>query len=221
MIEWSYLGDSCLTGSVGQDLDRRTCWSVLRIYGRIKEDPELSRLGLLDVVPAYTSFALYFDPTEADIEGLQQRVEGLVRDLEARPEEELQSLTGGAVQEIPVVYDGEDLDRIASVSGLSTAGVVVLHTRPRYTVAMIGFLPHFPYLIGLDKRLATPRLSNPRTKVPAGAVAIGGEQTGIYPKESPGGWNIIGRTDPALLQKLRPGDTVVFREVPRLAEEGK
>ena len=116
----------------------------------------------------------------------------------------------------PVVYDGEDLERVASHAGLAVDEVVRLHTLPRYTVAMIGFLPHFPYLIGMDARLATPRLSDPRRRVPAGSVAIGGAQTGIYPSESPGGWNLVGRTNPRLLSGVRPGDAIVFEEVCRL-----
>jgi KipI family sensor histidine kinase inhibitor len=78
---------------------------------------------------------------------------------------------------------------------------------------MIGFRPHFPYLLGLDRSLTTPRLDSPRLKVPAGAVGIGGEQTGIYPETSPGGWNILGMTQPELLYPIEPGDTVVFKRV--------
>ena len=90
--------------------------------------------------------------------------------------------------------------------------MVTIHTKAEYTVAMVGFLPHFPYLTGLDKKIETPRLDNPRTKVPKGSVAIGGAQTGIYPVESPGGWNLIGTTDPLLLVDIEPGDIVEFKE---------
>ena len=110
-----------------------------------------------------------------------------------------------------MVYDGEDLSRVADHTGLSVPEIIASHTRPEYTVAMIGFLPHFPYLIGLPDELATPRLESPRKRVPAGSVAIGGAQTGIYPRESPGGWNIVGTTNPADLKRLKPGDTVIFR----------
>lgn len=95
--------------------------------------------------------------------------------------------------------------------------VVRLHVANEYTVAMLGFAPGFPYLLGLDPRLATPRLSTPRTHVAAGSVAIGGAQTGLYPRASPGGWNLIGRTDLVLFDPLRdppallaPGDRVRF-----------
>ena len=88
------------------------------------------------------------------------------------------------------------------------------HTAVEYMVAMIGFRPHFPYLLGLDPSLVTPRLDTPRLKVPAGAVAIGAEQTGVYPEASPGGWNILGMTDPELLKAINPGDTIVFQRKP-------
>jgi inhibitor of KinA len=218
-IEWAFLGDSCLTLSIGGELEAETCSRVLRLYGRIKEKAELQHLNILDVVPAYTSLAVYFDPAEVDGEEVQRGLQELLEKAGRPPEGEHQSTHSGDLLEIPVVYDGEDLQRVASGAGLSTREVVALHTVPRYVVAMIGFLPHFPYLIGLDKRLATPRLEEPRTRVPAGAVAIGGSQTGIYPRESPGGWNIIGRTDPAPLKRLRPGDSVVFRSLDPRAEE--
>ncbi len=101
---------------------------------------------------------------------------------------------------------------MAENAGMSVREVIDLHRQTEFMVAMVGFKPHFPYLIGLDERLVTPRLASPRTKIPAGSVAIGGAQTGIYPVESPGGWNLIGTTDPELLQEIRPGDTVVFKE---------
>ncbi len=100
---------------------------------------------------------------------------------------------------------------MADLNGLDVATVIDLHAAAEYTVAMVGFQPHFPYLIGLDDRIATPRLDSPRTRVPAGTVAIGGAQTGIYPRQSPGGWNMIGTTDPSRLIPINPGDTVIFK----------
>jgi KipI family sensor histidine kinase inhibitor len=110
-----------------------------------------------------------------------------------------------------VRYDGPDLGRVALTHGITEREVAERHAAAEYQVAMIGFRPHFPYLLGLDPALVTPRLATPRLKVPAGSVAIGGQQTGIYPVESPGGWNIIGRTDPVLLTPILPGDIVVFK----------
>lgn len=117
---------------------------------------------------------------------------------------------------IRVRYDGEDLSLVAEHSGLSESEVVHIHTATIYDVAMLGFSPGFPYLTGLDERLATPRRAEPRARVPAGAVAIGGSHTGIYSVTSPGGWNIIGHTSTALFDAdsehflLRTGDRVEF-----------
>ena len=140
-----------------------------------------------------------------------------------------------AMVEIPVCYGGEfgeDLDAIAARADISIDEVIARHTQAEYTVAMLGFAPGFPYLLGLDPALHVPRRANPRTRVPAGSVAIGGAQTGIYPRELPGGWNLIGRTPLALFDAdreppclLAPGDRVRFRaidadEFRRLAERG-
>jgi len=129
------------------------------------------------------------------------------------------------LHEIPVVYDGLDLAEVAERGGMSLAEVIELHTAPIYEVASLGFAPGFPYLIGLNPRLYTPRRADPRPRVPVGSVAIGGSHTGIYSIESPGGWNLLGSTevqmfDPARCEPdesamflLRPGDRVKFLPV--------
>jgi inhibitor of KinA len=129
----------------------------------------------------------------------------------------------GVQVEIPVCYGGEfgpDLDYVASHAGMSTHEVIERHMRPLYRVHLIGFLPGFPYLGGLDPRLATPRRDTPRTAVPAGSVGIGGMQTGVYPLESPGGWHLIGRSPAVIFDstrtpptRLAPGDVVRFRAI--------
>jgi KipI family sensor histidine kinase inhibitor len=122
--------------------------------------------------------------------------------------------------EIPVDFGGEDLNVVAEFSGLSTSGVVEIFLSRQYRVYMLGFLPGFAYMGEVDERIAVPRRATPRTKVPKGSVGIAGKQTGIYPFESPGGWQIIGRTpvemfapdreEPCL---LRPGDIVRFKAI--------
>jgi KipI family sensor histidine kinase inhibitor len=124
------------------------------------------------------------------------------------------------LHDIAVHYGGEhgpDLDALAEHAGLPSRDVIELHAAGEYRVAMLGFSPGFPYLLGLDPRLAMPRLDTPRTRVPAGSVGIGGAQTGIYPQSGPGGWRIIGRTTLALFDPLHdpptllaPGDRVRF-----------
>ncbi|MEX2290431.1 MAG: 5-oxoprolinase subunit PxpB [Mycobacteriales bacterium] len=116
------------------------------------------------------------------------------------------------VVEIPVVYDGEDLAEVARLTDLPVAEVVRRHTAPEYLVAFLGFAPGFPYLLGLDPALHVPRRATPRTSVPAGSVALAGVQTGIYPAATPGGWQLVGRTDVALFD----GD----REPPALLAAG-
>jgi len=150
--------------------------------------------GLLEFVPAFTSVLLEFDPrlaTGPDLKAVASQLEKAVRARPALPR----------LVEIPVVYDGPDLERVAQACRLTTAEVVRLHSETTYKVYMLGFSPGFPYLGDLDERLHTARLPSPRTRVPAGSVAIGGEHTGIYPVDSPGGWNVIGHT---LLKLFNP-----------------
>lgn len=127
--------------------------------------------------------------------------------------------TKKSIIEIPVTYNGEDLEYVSNHTGFSRAEIISLHTAPIYRVFMMGFLPGFAYLGGMDKRLSVPRLDSPRPKVPAGSVGIAGEQTGIYPTESPGGWQLIGRTQIQLFNQhdkqltlLKQGDYVRFTE---------
>lgn len=207
-----FLGDSCLTWVWSETISSETNREVLRAYRCLKESTELKELGVLDTVPAYSSLAVYFDPLETDLAMLRSTVRRLLSQLADESDPSLSNAPESRTFRLSVAYNGEDLERVATHAGLSIRDVIALHTAPEYTVAMIGFLPHYPYLLGLDMRLTTPRLDNPRTKVPAGSVAIGGAQTGIYPSESPGGWNLIGRTEPEILKELQPGDSVIFEE---------
>ncbi len=205
------IGDGCLCWALGEGIDLGTSGRVHRLYRALKADDVLAGLGVVDVVPSYNAVAVYFDPGRCDPSAVRDRVRGLLPAADAD-----EDWLPGEEHRFPVVYDGEDLDRVARFAGLPVDEVVRIHSSGRYTVAMIGFQPHYPYLIGLDERLATPRLDRPRTRIPAGTVAIGGAQTGIYPSPSPGGWNLIGRTRTDLLPSLKPGDRVRFEAVARL-----
>ena len=126
-------------------------------------------------------------------------------------------LAPGRSVEIPVVYDGADLEAVAQLAGLSAEEVVERHAAADYVVAFIGFAPGFAYLIGGDERLAVPRLAKPRERVPAGSVAVAGPYSGIYPRDSPGGWRLLGRTSLTLFDPeraapalLTSGDRVRF-----------
>lgn len=168
--------------------------------------------GVVDLVPSYTSLMVRFDPLITDFDAVSARIK------EAEQDEDPASGENGAVIEIPVCYGGEygpDLADVAEHTGLSPEEVIRLHSERIYPIYMLGFLPGFPYLGGLDPKLFTPRLSSPRKAIPAGSVGIGGQQTGIYPMESPGGWQLIGRTpmklfDPSMPLPYHAGDSIRF-----------
>ena len=205
-----FLGDACLCWSLGDTIGRLTSLRILFVYRRLKADKELAKLGVRDLVPSYTALAVHAAPL-SDWQKVRRIVDRCFAALPAA-EAELKERTARHI--LPVSYRGEDLPRVAKLSGLAVEEVIRRHTAVEYMVAMIGFRPHFPYLLGLDQSLVTPRLDTPRLKVPAGAVGIGGGQTGVYPEESPGGWNILGMTDPELLKPIDPGDTIVFKRIP-------
>lgn len=198
------ISESCLLWTFGDTLSEQHICQTLGIFQILEKDPEVAELGVTDLVPAYTSLAVHFQGAETRAEEIIKKVHEKI--LSAIPTDD----AFGTQHQLPVIYDGEDLNVIASHCNLSSEEVILRHSTPNYLVAMIGFQPNFPYLFGLDEKLAVPRRETPRIRVPAGAVAIGGTQTGVYPSESPGGWNLIGRTDPARLTALRPGDRVQF-----------
>ena len=192
--------------------------------------------SIIDIAPAYATLLVRFDPFLRGRDALPEAVTKVLdRGFQQGDEPGASASQKLPTQrtEMPVCYGGEygpDLGKIAQRAGVSPDEVVERHLRAEYTVAMLGFAPGFPYLLGLDPALHAPRRANPRTRVPAGSVAIGGAQTGIYPRELPGGWNLIGRTPLALFDArheppclLAPGDRVRFRaidadEFRRLAE---
>lgn len=175
--------------------------------------------GVTEVLPAFSTVTVFYDPARIrDLDGLQAAVAAHVRRAA-----ELPPPPDGPVTEIPVCYGGDagpDLAALADRCGLSVDAVVALHAGALYVVEAVGFLPGFAYLGGLPEALHTPRRATPRPRVPAGSVGIGGTRTGVYPVESPGGWNLIGRTPLVLFDPdgtrpavLRAGDRVRFRPV--------
>jgi KipI family sensor histidine kinase inhibitor len=201
------IGDACVSLIFGDDISISNSRRVLTAYHQLKSSRLLSELKIHDLVPTYRSLAIHFEPGQDPFAVGKSLLESLAKDIamgDDLPDQPYKTV------EIPVVYDGADLARVAELNGLQPDDVIRLHAGVLYPVAMIGFKPYFPYLIGLDPRLETPRLESPRTRVPAGSVAIGGAQTGIYPEESPGGWNLIGHMSPARLQVVLPGDTIIF-----------
>jgi inhibitor of KinA len=172
--------------------------------------------GVREAVPGYASLLVNYDPLRLSFAQLTE----WLRELKLHQEWQGQA---GRLVEIPVVYGGEygpDLEFVAGRNRLSPAEVIRWHTEAEYTVYLMGFMPGFAYLGGMPPEIAAPRLASPRSRVAAGSVGIAGQQTGVYPLESPGGWRIIGRTalvlfDPLAEQSfaLAPGDRVRFRAV--------
>ena len=210
------LADDAWLVHLGNTIDAAANARVHALCARLRDQ----RLPWLrDLVPAYASLGVFFDPLRADADDVR---DCLLRQLHGSTRDVADSPFGAAV-EIPVTYGGEfgaDLDAAAAELGLSAETLVQRHAATVYTVAMIGFAPGFPYLSGLDPALALPRLATPRPQVPAGSVAVGGSQTGIYPRASPGGWRLLGRTplrlfDPSRAEPsvLAPGDRVRFRVI--------
>jgi KipI family sensor histidine kinase inhibitor len=201
--------DSALLVSFGDTISAAAHAAVRRLFRRLQGAGEIRNLH-----PAYASLLVSFDPLRTDRAGLEARIREAAAALEGDP------LPEPKLVEIPVRYGGEagpDLEEVARRHGLSSEELVAIHASVEYEVYFLGFAPGFPYLGGMPERIATPRLDSPRRRVPAGSVAIGGHQTGIYPVALPGGWRIIGRTPlelfhvernpPALLEM---GDRVRF-----------
>ncbi len=199
------LGDAALLAELGQRVDTATNTRALALAAALAK-----RRDVREAVPGYASVAVHYDPEQVTYRGLSGVITKLV---EAKAPPALR----GRLHRIPVTYDGPDLKSAAATLGLSLDEVVRRHTAPTYRCFMIGFTPGWAYLGPLPEELRLPRRRVPRTHVPAGSVAMAGQQTGVYPLATPGGWHLIGRTsvsmflpqsDPPSL--LRTGDRVKF-----------
>ncbi len=231
MLRYRVSGDGGLLVELGDRID----WTLNTRTRRLALLLEREALpGVTEIVPAYCSFLILFEPATLDLGRLKAQIEELFQEIEDSGDEE-PGASGRSV-EIPVCYGGDygpDLASVAQHNDLSPEEVVRIHSSGTYPVYMLGFAPGFPYLGGLDERIATPRLDTPRSHVPAGSVGIAGSQTGIYPLASPGGWRLIGRTpltlfDPTAEDPVpyyRPGDSLCFvavseEEFNRILREG-
>ena len=169
-------------------------------------------LGHGPAVPTYSAAVLRFDPLALDPDQAERAARELAESTVAAP-----SLETGIVHEIPTRYDGEDLEEVARLSGLSVPALIAAHTGRDHLAFFLGFMPGFAYLGPTDARIVAPRLASPRSRVPGGAVAVADGQTSVYPSTSPGGWRLIGSTDARMFDArrdppvlLRPGDRVRF-----------
>ena len=209
-LRWS--GDTMLLVEWNQVIDPVINAQAIRLAARLQ-----TRLGHIvrDVVPSYCSVGIHFDPLLTDLAALERVVE----EEASRRFEEHENADRPPV-EIPVAYgddEGPDLEAVAGWASCTPAEVIERHAARTYRVYMLGFVPGFAYLGRVDSRIAVPRRRVPRDRVPAGSVGIAGEQTGVYPIVTPGGWHLIGRTRVAMFDAartpaslLRPGDLVRF-----------
>ena len=217
------MGDQALIVEFGERIDPALSAYIAAIARRLRDSLPI---GVFDIVPAYSTLALHYDPAavgagSSPYEALAEIIGTWLKtqSVDAAP--------AGRLVEIPVCYGGtfgEDLETLARNRRLSVDEAIAIHSGTPSHVHMLGFVPGFAYLGGLDARLETPRRDTPRARIPAGSVGIGGEQTGVYPLETPGGWQIIGRTPLPLFAPdavppclLNAGDTVRF--VPISAQE--
>lgn len=216
MIEFHPLGDRGIRVGFPQVISPEVNRSI-RAFAYALEVAKIP--GILELVPTYAALSIFYEPKVIRYREMVERLKAVQENLENV------QLPPARLVEIPVLYGGEegpDLQYVAEYHRLTVNEVINLHTAKPYLVYMIGFTPGFPYLGGLSEFLATPRLSNPRTRIAGGSVGIGGSQTGIYSIDAPGGWQIIGHTpvklyDPTQTEPvlLRAGDYVQFVPVER------
>jgi inhibitor of KinA len=222
------LGDSALIVRVVADFARDPEAALNAVLTALHSLEAAAIPGVTELAPAYSTVGVFFDAavvTRAAVpddprEWLRARIENALTKRKAKRKKR-----GKTVIEIPTCYDREfalDLDDVARVSGLTETEIIRRHSSQIYRVSCVGFIAGFPFLSGLPPELATPRRTAPRKEVPGGSVAIGGAQTGIYPRTSPGGWNVIGRTPLRLFNVqnepptlLQAGDRVRFRKISR------
>ena len=213
--KYSPVGDRALLVKFGDTIDL----DINRKVHALSKVVEEARIhGAEECVPTYASLLVYYNPLKTTYE----RMVSTLKDLETKLDEYSANMKTRAII-VPTVYGGSfgpDLADVAGYHKLTEAEAIRLHSETEYVVYMIGFIAGFPYMGKVSEAIATPRLENPRLKIPAGSVGIAGNQTGIYPCESPGGWRIIGRTPLTLFNPLepqpalfQPGDRVRFKPI--------
>ncbi len=209
-------GDAALIVEFDERIDPDVNAQVISLADALAADPVP---GVRDVVPTFRSVAVYFDPLRTNHDALLARIDRDGRHAFGSRPDERQPIV------IPVCFGGDlgpDLSKVASFAGLSESEVIALHIGRIYRVFMLGFVAGFAYMGIVDERIAAPRHSTPRVRVPLGSVGIAGVQTGIYPAETPGGWQLIGRTpvkpfDAARAEPflMKGGDSVRFAPIDR------
>ena len=207
-------GDKALTMEFGNSISKEVNNKIRSITVAIETR---NITGIVELVPTYRSLMIHYNPLKISYDELINALQQLEIQLETI------ELPAAQVVEIPTLYGGEyglDIENVANHNQLKLEDVINIHTSNEYLIYMLGFTPGFPYLGGMDPKIATPRLESPRTKINAGSVGIAGGQTGIYPIDSPGGWQIIGRTPIPLFDSqreipilLKAGNYIIFRSI--------
>lgn len=205
------LGDDALLVTFARTIS----WDVgIRVRSTARRIRDTRLPSVTDVVPAYTTLAVYFDSRAMSFATVSSEVATLIGDADAASDDR------SALIEIPVRYDGPDLAEVAEWTGLTQDELIEKHCSRTYRAYMTGFAPGFTYLGDLDEALVLPRRTSPRVRVPAGSVAIAGAQTAVYPLVTPGGWHLIGTTSMAMFDpardppaRVRAGDSVRFVRV--------
>jgi KipI family sensor histidine kinase inhibitor len=212
MISYAPLGDSAITVALGEGISRSLSADVLRVAEGLRA---ASLLGVTEIVPAYATLGVFYDPLRVNFDELRERLRPVVE--QSRDAQTTTASSATRTIQIPIWYNGEDLAEVAERTGHTVDEVIELHSAREYYVYVIGFVPGFAYLGEIDSSLILPRRSTPRKRVPAGSVGIAEAQTGVYPFETPGGWHLIGRTDAKMFDAeraepalLKVGDRVVF-----------
>ena len=203
MAKYFLLGDSCFIIRFGTEIDKIINHKV-HLLASLIENTNI--YGINELVPAYSELAVYYNPSKITYDRLVKKLKELEKLIK------LENKQSYIIVHIPVCYGGiygSDLEYVAYYNKISTKEVISIHSDPDYLVYMLGFTPGFCYLGGLSPKIATPRKSNPKLSIPAGVVGIAGHQTGIYPIESPGGWQVIGRTPVKIFNPLREESVLV------------
>ena len=213
-FSFSPLGDQAIVIEVGSEINEETQKYVRTISALLETSPPS---WMIEIIPAFTTVTVFYNPQVALYETAKMELEELIQ----QTSEDI--ISDSRTVEIPVCYGGEfgpDLEFVAEHNRLTTEQVIEIHTSGDYSVYMIGFAPGFPFIGGMSEKIAAPRRESPRLRIPERTVGIAGMQTGVYPIETPGGWQLIGRTplrlfrpDQEIPSLLRAGDKVVFKQI--------